>query len=304
MELSVIIPTYNRGYVLTRCLEALYAQRGVQEPWEIVVVDDGSTDDTQARLELASAQAPLPLRSLRQMNCGPAAARNLAVRTARGRLVLFIGDDILAAPDLVAAHLMAHRHHSEPGTAMLGRVIWAPSMRVTPFLRWWDNYRFRFNKLDAGIKPDFTYFYTCNTSVQREFLLEHGLFDESFKVAAFEDTELAYRLQRHGLNVLYIPEACAVHEHPMDFGMALRQMEQNGRWVSLFRARTGYRGIPKLWDWLGHWPVTTWPIAAVSGWLCALLQDLACVPPLAIPALMYHFRVGQRQVPQKPVHES
>src|SRR5687767_6564514 len=98
MELSVVVPTHNRGPILARCLECLAAQTLVDRPWEVVVVDDGSHDDTPARIAGLSDRLPFPLVYMRQPNRGPAAARNAGIRAARGRLQLFIGDDILAGP--------------------------------------------------------------------------------------------------------------------------------------------------------------------------------------------------------------
>jgi len=293
MELTVLIPTYNRAGVLRRCLKALLAQEVPGVAWEIVVVDDGSTDATPQLVQGVAADAPVPVRYLRQANRGPAAARNRGIRAARGRLLLMTDSDIVAASGLLAAHLAAHRRHPQPEVAVLGLVQWSPEHPVTPFMRWWERVRFRYHKLLEKREPvNHTYFYTCNVSVKREFLLAHGLFDEAFPSAAYEDSELAHRLWRRGLRLVFVPEALAYHDHPTDFAHACRQMEAIGRSAPLYRARTGQRGLPKAWDWIGRTPLAREPWVNLLRPLAERLQYRAAVPPVYVPVLMHHFRRG------------
>ncbi|MEQ8440288.1 MAG: glycosyltransferase family 2 protein [Ilumatobacter fluminis] len=103
--LSIVVPTYNRRRRLDRVLRSLAGQR-TDIPFEVVVVSDGSTDDTDEYL--SSASVPLPVRAIRQDNAGPAAARNRGIEAAAGDLIVFLDDDVVAGPELVARHAAEH----------------------------------------------------------------------------------------------------------------------------------------------------------------------------------------------------
>jgi glycosyltransferase involved in cell wall biosynthesis len=227
-RLSVIIPTCNRCETLAMCLQALADQRLAAGAFETLVVDDGSSDRTG---EVARGMASAGVRYLKQPNRGPAAARNTGIRSARGDIVLFIGDDILATADLVGEHL---RWHTEryPGehVAVLGRVTWSPRLTVSPFMHWLEHggpqfgfYRFIH---DRPVPPGDLY--TANVSYKRAFLEQNGLFDEDFPHAAFEDSELGLRLAARGLVGVYHEGALGYHHHPITFSSYCRRMETVG----------------------------------------------------------------------------
>jgi len=106
-EISVIIPTFNRAEQLRLCLDSLSRQTAAPETFEVVVVDDGSTDGTEEMLRTYGA--PFPLRVEQQANRGPGAARNRGIELAAGAFCLFMDDDILADPQFVSEHLLAQR---------------------------------------------------------------------------------------------------------------------------------------------------------------------------------------------------
>jgi hypothetical protein len=199
--LSVVVPTYNRAPVLARCLDALAAQS--PGPDEVVVVDDGSTDDT--RSVIASREW---VRAVHQPNGGRAAAKNAGVAAARGDIVLFIDDDVIATPGLVHLHASHHRERSDEHEAMLGHVTWSPEVEVTRHMYWLENGGplFHFHEIDDRENVSWKMLYTCNVSLKRSFLEP---FDESLPI--FEDSELAYRLTQRGLRLRYDPEALGHH---------------------------------------------------------------------------------------------
>jgi glycosyltransferase involved in cell wall biosynthesis len=298
MELSVVIPTYNRRETLAQALGALFAQRGLEQTaWEIIVVDDGSTDGTDSLVTELAAKSPCPLTCLYQQNSGPGAARNTGIRKATAPLVLMIGDDILAQPGLLAEHLSAHARYPALQVAVLGPVDWAPTLTVTPFMRWWSENRFRFEMLRAGkVEPDFWFFYTCNISVKRRFLLEYGLFDETFRAAAYEDTELAYRLSQAGLRIHFARQADAYHNHPVDLQAACQRMEKIGRWSLTFEAKTHhFWSAPPSWIRLSKAPWLHPRIASPLRTWADWWQTRAVVDPLYTIVMMHHFWVGRRQ---------
>ena len=118
IEISVIIPTYNRAQQLRICLDALSSQTQPDADFEVVVVDDGSTDTTSTLLE--TLKTPYTLRFLKQEHSGQQNARNRGAQAARGRYCLFLDDDIVADPNLVTEHLRVQRQHN--GVVAIGQI--------------------------------------------------------------------------------------------------------------------------------------------------------------------------------------
>ena len=257
MDISVVIPTYNRCAVLLRCLRALEAQALDRRRYEIIVVDDGSTDDTPDRLQ--SLISPEVVRYYRQPNSGPARARNVGIRAARGQIVLFLGDDILAAPQLLTEHVSWHHRFSPETIAVLGFTDWSDGIGVTPLMTYeGKGSQFGYHLIETGVVDPhnlpYRFFYTSNASVSRQFLMDHGLFfDEDFPYAMGEDGELAYRMQQKGLRIIYNPRALAYHEHPTTFEsicrrsflkgqMAALQVKKHPEWGDLSFLDLGWKG--------------------------------------------------------------
>jgi GT2 family glycosyltransferase len=251
---SGVIPTCNRRRILSEVLEALDGQQGAPS-FEIVVVDDGSTDGTFEWLEARTASRPL--RLLRQANRGPAAARNRGVAAAAAPLVAFLGDDTVPEPGWLAAHWAAHgKHPAEPRLAVIGYTGWHPRMRLTPFLRYINEQGPQFGYAligDPGNVP-FNFFYTSNLSLPRELLLEEP-FDESFPHPAWEDIEAAFRLFRRGLRLVYEPQARVRHDHPTDFRRFCARQERAGESAVIFA-----RKHPELAGFLGLGPAGPGPL--------------------------------------------
>lgn len=305
--ISIIIPTRDRADLLTRVVELLLDQEAdLDGSIEVVVVDDGSEMDMSAALS-ASIGNQYRRDRVRVLRCpprGPAAARNQGIQTARAPLVLFIGDDILPLPGFLRCHVQAHTvEFPEENIAVLGLADLSPELRRTPFVKWWRRWNFRYDLLLSGRrKPDFSFFYTNNLSLKRAFLLQHGLFDESFRNAAYEDGELGLRLERNGLNIVFKPEAQATHHHPMDLASACRRMFVRGRSYDLFVAKTGAMGISRAWLWLGSgfWmhPYIARPLYRLADWS----QTRISLGLVYILVLMYYFQVGRGKLPA--LHES
>lgn len=301
-QITVVIPTRDRSEQLTRTLDELQLQSSILgDALEVVVVDDGSRVPVRAELRRFLNLGPRGdwLRCIRQPPSGPAAARNLGIAAARAPVVLFIGDDILPLPGFLQAHLRAHTEtYLDENVAVLGLADLAPDLAQTPFVRWWKIWNFRYGSLLSGERdPDPSFFYTNNLSLKREFLLEHGLFDEDFEYPAYEDAELGFRLARNGLRLVFVPGAEAHHMHPMSLESACRRMVTRGRAYDLFVAKTGVRGISKLWLWLGSGP---WMRPSLVRYLYPLArwgQTRVRLRLVYILVLMYHFQIGRGRVP-------
>jgi GT2 family glycosyltransferase len=219
-ELSVSICTYQRRDVLAQCLEAFCRQEAEPGSFEIVLVDDGSTDGTSAML--AGLEWPVPLVHLARTNGGLAAARNTGLAAARGRHVLFVNDDTLPHPTCVQEHIAAHRAArlvGQPRLAVLGTFEQPrerfPSALAQALER--SNAVFDYTSLREGELYDCWKFWTCNVSVALDLVRAVGGFDPSFRHYGCEDTDLGLRLEKLGMRVLYHPRARAEHAHDMHF---------------------------------------------------------------------------------------
>jgi glycosyltransferase involved in cell wall biosynthesis len=225
--ISVIVPTYNRKATLRRCLEALAAQTLPADEFEVIVVDDGSTDDTQEFLR--KLQTPFRLTRLEQKNQGAGAARKLAVEQARGEYLLLINDDTIAFPDLLQEHLQVQRMHHKSCFAVLGTFEYERAARrraLTQFLST-DPFMFPQKNMHAEWYYGHTHFITCNLSVRRDAVLACGSFDPAFRLG--EDTELGLRMASGGSKVVYHPQARAWHDHlEINIGDMVRRAKAYG----------------------------------------------------------------------------
>jgi glycosyltransferase involved in cell wall biosynthesis len=212
---------------LLKALESYKDQTARAEILEVLVVDDGSTDGTGQAVAAFSQTSPITIRYLAKQNKGPAAARNYGIREAKGTLLLFADDDIIPRPTLVAEHIAWNRRYPADDFAILGHVSWSPEVHPTPFMEWMGlvGVLFGYSFLLPGKEVSFEYFYSCNLSVKREFLMKNGMFDENFQAAAFEDTELGYRLINKGLRVLYNPQAIGYHYKRLSYADVCRRQE-------------------------------------------------------------------------------
>lgn len=206
----MVIPTRNRWGLLERTLAALDAQTPAARPFEVIVVDDGSSDDTALRLR-QDASRSFSLRATPSPGRGPATARNAGIALAASPRVLLLGDDTMPRPDTLARHL------ERDDVGLQGYIEWHPEEEVTPFMRFLApaGPQFYFTDLVPGAPLPYTAVLGSNLSAPTRWFREEP-FDEKFPAAAFEDTELAYRWRRRGWKTLYAPEAVCWHSHRYD----------------------------------------------------------------------------------------
>jgi len=206
---SVVIPTYNRLPILAKCLRALEQQRlETQTPiqgYEIVVVDDGSTDGTLEWLAAHAAEFPHVLTHS-QDHQGPAAARNLGVHQAKGDTVIFIDSDLVVTENFLQSHAEA----LVKGQENLG------SDRLFTYGAVINTCNFDNPTAEPYKITDYSaaYFATGNVAIARHWLLEAGLFDTGFQLYGWEDLELGVRLKQLGLKLIKCPQAVGYHWHP------------------------------------------------------------------------------------------
>ena len=232
--ISIIIPTCNRLQILKRTLHSLEKQTEGGQPFEVILIDDGSRDGTADYLKNASFSFPFHFFS--QEHKGPAAARNAGLKTAGGKTVLFLNDDCLAAPDLLYQHRRFRQKHGE--CAVLGRIEWPPEVPLPPAVKELAyDYCFPYKKIINPAYVPFHYFITGNLSAPLPEVIAAGGFDEHFRDAACEDIELGFRLQRRGLRLCYNPAAVAFHLHKLDFDQLCNRQLKAAYWFQAFAAK-------------------------------------------------------------------
>jgi glycosyltransferase involved in cell wall biosynthesis len=248
-SLSVVIPTKNRELALARTLTALEGQRAGDAQIEVIVVDNGSSDQTVEQVQQRLDRTTIPIKLLVQPTGGPASARNAGARAASGEVLLFLGDD--TEPEdrgLLRAHLDLHTARHEDNYGVLGRITWNPRSPVTPFMHWLENGgpQFHYCEIAPGRVDSANYFYSSHASVKRSIFERLGGFDERFPTAAVEDTELGVRLADTGLELDYHPELLVLHDHPTTPAQSLGRSVAVGRSAALYNQLRPERPHPRL----------------------------------------------------------
>ncbi len=227
MDISCLIPTHQRADKLARCALGLASQQAEGVRFEVLVGVDGpdrGETDAVAAAFAAAGHPNVPVRVNVDAHAGPAATRNRLIATARGRVLLFLNDDVRPDPGLVAHHARAHSELNEQGipAMVLGAAPWIVPKRDTLFDRLVreTSMVFFYDQM-VGPRADdpshdwgFRHAWTLNLSVPAEAVRSIDGFDAQLNAPCFEDLEFACRLQhRRRLPVLYRPKAIVHHDH-------------------------------------------------------------------------------------------
>ena len=239
-KISVIITTYNRGEVLRRVFKGWLKQ--TLRNFEMVIVDDGSTDDTymileEAKRDFEERRPDVTFKIYRQENRGPAGGRNFAVTKASGDILVFVDDDAYPVKDFLKAHLLWHDRY--PNAVVRGPVINVSS---------WERVS---DKPPKGILSRIkhysrNYFCTANASVRKELFTSIGGFDESFK--RWSDTEFAYRLRgRYKLKWIFDFNATVYHYKPEDLFRTEEELRRHYYREGVYAAKLFLRYPDNIW---------------------------------------------------------
>ncbi len=207
MFISVVIPTFNRKPILEKCLFALENQKFGPEvdQFEVVVVDDGSTDKTIEWLKHSMDVFP-HLRLFEQDHGGPAQARNLGVEKSLGDVIVFIDSDLVVTESFLSSHSSAlQRAWERSGNRLC--FTYGAVINTSNF----DNPSFEPHKISD---ISWAYFATGNVAIEKDLLLSAGLFDPKFSLYGWEDLELGERLRELGVKLIKCPRAVGYHWHP------------------------------------------------------------------------------------------
>lgn len=199
MKVSVIIPTRNREKIVYKCMK--YILRQDYSPYEILVIDDGSKDNTEKVLKEFLSYENFRYIPLSERK-GPAFCRNLGVRESNGDLIIFIDSDIFVRSDFISNHVRAHRNHTEEIVAV-GPVI--AISEIDQELSY------------KGSILDFSnaYFASGNASILRDTFIKVGGFDEVFNVYGWEDIDFGLKLKASGVKSIKVSEAIGYHYQPL-----------------------------------------------------------------------------------------
>ncbi len=213
-QISVVIPTHNRSSQLSQVLDNLLKSEANDFSLiEIIIVDDGSAVSPKSMIRMKSASAPFILRYERQENLGPSRARNNGYRKASANIVLFIDDDILVPPTLIAQHVVAHIKY--PASVITGPCPCIQPKKSVPssrYIHWLES-------ADLNLIPEAGFVETPavisgNLSIEREmFIEENGLYDDNLSAVA-EDFVVLAKLKRQSIPIYIGRELAASHLQP------------------------------------------------------------------------------------------
>lgn len=230
MHVSVVIPTFNRAKLLNETIAALANQLTGEHTYEVIFVSNGSTDSSDVILKTAVADYPEKFRYFYiQPTGGPSAPRNVGIRNASGEIVIIIDDDVLPEPDFVRAHAEFHTQHPEAHHAALGEVYVPPHLQDDPMSLF---HSFPYHQVRGRERLAYLYFWTCNVSVKRKFMLDCGMFDEEWLM--YEDMLCGHRLENHGMHLHFLPAARGQHLHQLKAPDVPAKGRSYGRWLYSF----------------------------------------------------------------------
>lgn len=202
IKVSIIIPTYNRQKSLLRTLDSLFIQTFPQENLEIIIVDDGSTDDTETLIQ-ETKKSHENLVYIKQENKGAASARNLGILHSKGDIIGFTDDDCVPAPTWIESALPYFNSKNVCGVQGVTLPLHKVSQKNKIF-NFTDVVTFKGNE-------KINYYPTCNIFYMKKHLIEVGCFDEKL-YSWTEDTDLAYRLIKRGYTINLSSNAVVYHE--------------------------------------------------------------------------------------------
>ena len=229
--MSIIVPTFNGAQRIGACLDALQQQQ-CDTPFEILVVDDGSTEGTAAVVNQFT-----DVRLIRQGNAGPAAARNRGAREAAGTIILFTDDDCVPLSNWLEVMVAPFRDPEVVGAKGAYRTRHRSVIARFVQIEYEDRYRM------VARQQDIDFIDTYSAAFRRQHFFEMGGYDTSFPVACAEDVELSYRMSAHGWKMRFALGAIVYHTHPDRLVSYLRKKYKFAYWRMLAVRKNPAKGV-------------------------------------------------------------
>jgi GT2 family glycosyltransferase len=269
-SVSIIVPTLNGASRIGNCLDALLRQAGHRKV-EILVVNDGSTDDT-----VDMVQAYPGVRLITQANAGPAAARNRGASEASGAIILFTDDDCVPNSDWLDAMLKPFDDSQIVGAKGVYRTRQKELVARFVQIEYEDRYR-----LMAGF-DSIDFVDTYSAAFRRERFSELNGYDPSFPLACAEDIELSYRMSARGWKMKFVPDAVVYHTHPDTLLRYLKKKYKFAFWRVLAVRKNPSKGLRD-----SHTPqMMKLQLLFMPSLLLGAAVDLAIRPRVPISALV------------------
>lgn len=223
---SVVVPAYQAMDVLRTCLEALIRQTLPRDSYEIIVVDDGSTDSTAAVARSAGVDCVVSIT-----HGGPAMARNTGANHARGEIVLFTDADCAPAPDWLAQMVAPFADPLVQGVKGAYRTRQREAIARLVQLE----YAIRYERMAR--LPAIDFIDTYSAAYRRTLLLSYGGFDVAYPIPSVEDVDFSFRVARDGHRLVFAPQAQVEHRHPASLRRYLARKGLYGYWRALLYMR-------------------------------------------------------------------
>jgi glycosyltransferase involved in cell wall biosynthesis len=227
IDYSVVVPAYQAAGEIGACVVALRAQSMDRARYEILVVDDGSTDGTAGCARGAGADRVLVL----PRRGGAAAARNAGLQAARGAIVLFTDADCQPAPEWLPRMAAPF---ADPRVAGVKGALCTRQRALIARLTQLE-YDIRYERMAR--RPSIDFVDTGAAAFRRILLLRYGGFDAAYAVPSAEDVDLSFRLARDGQRLVFVPDACVYHPHPASLRAYLARKGRYGLWRALLYLR-------------------------------------------------------------------
>lgn len=217
LNVSIVVPAYNAAGTIRKTIEGCLAQHYTGSGIEVVVVDDGSTDDT------GRIAGSYPVKYIHQKNAGPAAARNKGFRAASGAVVCFIDSDCIPPPDWVGR---LTGHFTTEAIAGCGGSYDILNKNSLIALCIHQDILYRHERIPRECR----FLGSYNVAFRKRVLEEVSGFNEEYPIASGEDNDLSYKIIKKGYKLIFDPEIKVFHRHPDSLARFLRQQFWRGFW--------------------------------------------------------------------------
>jgi glycosyltransferase involved in cell wall biosynthesis len=308
VRLSIIIPTYNRAEILLKSLSLIEIQIN-ESVDEVLVVDDGSIKNQKLLVAKSGYLDRKWLRIIDGKNRGPAHARNTAIRSAKGKILLFLNDDSYIGEKYIDRHLAFHEENQAVNVGMVGLTVNHPDTVDIKAMKWLvgqSGLHFNYKFLNNGEVKQIPWYYlwTCNLSLKRKFIIENKLyFDSSFPTAAWEDIEFAYRAKLKKMILFFDSRAIVEHFHELGFYDLKSRFVSHGRGLWHLQNKLPTNFLPFLvksrWGLVILGVMSSWPARLTGYVLEKIISRLNMYPNWVMQWLVIKWKSNGYQIETK-----